>query len=247
TGTFVGFEIEILAFSAIASSEAFAHAVVGLVIYHEQELEAAVVRKGVLVSATDFPVVNVLVGELALDARQADAGGGDLSVQVHWVGVVLVECVELETIAFELVAEVGAEFVGLLVAGAFFGDDLVETLVRRVAVFGAVCFVVLGVSQNAEQVAQIAGLAAVGHCRPRVIFAIVMAIGADFDGDAGAAVGFLQHHVDDLGGASHIQSAGAATNQFDALHLVGSDAGQLGTGGVILAGQALAIDQQVAT
>src|SRR5690606_33723011 len=246
TGTLVGFEVEVLVFTIAAQTEAFAYAVISLVVDHEQELEAAVVREGVLVGAADLPVVNVLVGELTLEGRQADTGSGDLPVQVHGVGIVLVQSVELDAIALEFISQIGAELVSLLVASAFLGHDLVEAQVGRVAVFGAVGVVVLGISQDAEQVAQVAGLTAIGQGGPRVIFAVVVSIRADFHGDAGAAAGILQHDIHHLGGASHVQRAGASADQFDALHLVGGDAGQLGAGGVVLAGQALAIDQQVA-
>src|SRR5690606_13066315 len=99
-GALVGFQVEILVFATGACQETLTQTVIGFIIDHEQELEATVVGESVFVSTTDFPVVDVIVGELAFEAWKAHARRNDLSIQINRMSKVAVEGFELDAIAF---------------------------------------------------------------------------------------------------------------------------------------------------
>ena len=248
TRSAVRLQILQLALGAGLHQETFAHAVSHFFIHHEQELETAAIEEAVFVVAADLPVAVIVVGLFALAAKHVGDGGRPVDAAVDDIGVAFVadQRIELHAVALEVVAQVHAGLDARLVSIAVLAHDLAEAAVGQVVVFGAGEAVVAGVRFQVEQVVQVAGLAAVGEGAARVKGVVVVVVHAEFSRDAGRVGRLLEDDVYHLPGAAHIHGARGAANDFDALDLVGGNAGELAAGGIVLAGHALAVDQQVA-
>ena len=221
----------------------------GLVLVDdEQGLEAAAAGEGVFVVAAYLPGLvgrrNAVVfrvhqvrGHCLVD-NVALGGGGRIGLgQLH---------VEVDAVVQrQVVADVGRDHLGGLVAVFQALDDVIRAAVRQDAGLVAVAEFIARLGRGAEQVTQGAALAGPGDGAARVQRAVEVMVDVHFRRNAGTGFRFQKNDVDDLRAAAHVQIAGSAADDLDVLHLIGRNAGQLGIAFVFLAGDAAAVDQNL--